>query len=84
MNYPYDFTQQLKEKAGHRCECERGQCHPSQGRCGEALIDGPGEGRWLPVRTGERITFPPLALDHIALCGRCAVPRTVRPMSLSL
>lgn len=83
MIYPSDFIQQLKERAGHRCECERGDCHPTDGRCVETLVDEPGEGRWLPVRTGERITFPPVALDHIALCGRCAVPRTGRPAALT-
>lgn len=76
MNYPPDFIKQLKERAGARCECERGGCHTSQGRCSETLTEDPGgQARWSPVLTGERLTFPPLALDYIALCGTCAVPR---------
>jgi len=77
MNYPTEFILQLKERSGNRCECERRECHEAQGRCGETLVEEPGgPGRWTPVFTGDRLTFPPAASNYIALCGPCAVPRT--------
>ena len=76
MNYPSDFIRDLKGRASDRCECERGTCHPSPGRCSRPLIEGPMEGRWLPVKTGDRVTFPPEAPDFIALCDPCIAPRT--------
>jgi hypothetical protein len=76
MNYPPDFVKELKDRAEHRCECERRECHQTPGRCTQELVDAPAPDRWSPVRTGERLTFPPVALDYIALCATCAVPRT--------
>jgi len=77
MNYPSDFLQELKQRSGDRCECERSECHPGSGRCSEKLTEeGTGAPRWTPVLTGERLTFPPVAMNYIALCGTCAVPRT--------
>lgn len=76
MNYPAEFIHQLKERSGARCECERRECHETQGRCSAVLADDPAEGKWTPVFTGERLTLPPAALDYMALCARCAVPRT--------
>ncbi|MBX7184568.1 MAG: hypothetical protein K1Y01_05415 [Vicinamibacteria bacterium] len=76
MNYPADFLKQIKDRAGDRCECERSDCHEAPGRCAARLKDEEGKPRWTPVLTGERLTFPPVASDYIALCGVCAVPRT--------
>jgi hypothetical protein len=77
MNYPPEFLQELKQRSGDRCECERSECHPGPGRCGEKLAEDPaGAARWSPVLTGERLTFPPVASNYIALCATCAVPRT--------
>lgn len=76
MNYPADFLKQIKDRAGDRCECERSDCHEAPGRCVARLKDEEGKPRWSPVLTGERLTFPPVASDYIALCGVCAVPRT--------
>ena len=77
MNYPPDFIQQLRQRAGDRCECERGECHQTPGRCIERLMEEPGGlARWSPVLTGEHLTFPPVPSNYIALCGPCAVPRT--------
>jgi hypothetical protein len=79
MIYPPDFMAQLKERAGDRCECERGDCHPSPGRCAERLRDElGGPPQWVPVLTGEHLTFPPVPSQHIALCAPCAVPRNAR------
>ena len=75
MNYPEDFISDIKKRAGDRCECERNTCHQTQGRCGEMLLAPDGLAAWSPVRTGERVTFPPVASDYIALCAHCAVPR---------
>lgn len=76
MNFPPDFVRELKERAGNVCECGRADCHPGSGRCHAELIEGPMEGRWLPVATGDQITFPPRAVNYIALCVPCIVPRT--------
>jgi hypothetical protein len=76
MNYPSDFLKQGKDRAGDRCECERSDCHQGPGRCNARLNEEPGKAHWTPVLTGERLTFPPVASDYIALCGTCAVPRT--------
>ena len=75
MNYPVDFISSIRERSGNRCECERRECHEAQGRCVEMLVEPDGLARWKPVRSGERITFPPVPSDYIALCNACAVPR---------
>ena len=75
MHYPPDFLHELKDRAANRCECERVECHQAQGRCREMLSGEPDPLRWTPVMTGERITFPPVVSNYIALCGTCAVPR---------
>ena len=75
MNYPADFISSIKERASEMCECERRECHQAQGRCTEKLLEPDGVPRWTPVRSGERITFPPVPSDYIALCSVCAVPR---------
>ena len=76
MNYPATFIQELKKRASDRCECERSECHQGPGRCGAKLVDEPAPTAWMPVLTGERLTFPPVPNDYIALCGACSVPRT--------
>ena len=75
MNYPPEFLEDLKARAESQCECERSECHQAQGRCRESLVGEPDPLGWSPVMTGERITFPPVAMNYIALCGTCAVPR---------
>lgn len=81
MIYPPDFLAQLKERAGDRCECERGDCHQTRGRCNERLRDEPAS--WTPVLTGEHLTFPPVPSQYIALCAPCAVPRNARRPSIA-
>ena len=76
MIYSPDFIRELKERSGGRCECERRECHEAQGRCSASLEGAPAEERWTPVFTGARLTLPPAPLDYMALCARCAVPRT--------
>ncbi len=80
MNYPPEFIHELKARADHRCECERGECHGAPGRCLAPLVDLPDEpARWSPVPTGDQMTFPPVASNYIALCIPCVKPR-VPPM----
>ncbi len=74
MNHTPEFLAELKNRAGDRCECERNECHGESGRCGVKLTDEPGRA-WSAVFTGESMTFPPVAQNHIALCAPCAVPR---------
>jgi hypothetical protein len=76
MIYSPEFVHELKERSGNRCECERGNCHAAVGRCITELTDTPGEGRWEPIMTGDHITYPPIAANHIALCDPCIAPRT--------
>jgi len=76
MNYTADFINELRNRSGSRCECERRECHPAEGRCTADLLEEPGIARWTPVFTGDRMTFPPEPSNYIALCGTCAVPRT--------
>lgn len=75
MNYPADFINELKTRSGSRCECERRDCHGAEGRCRAGLLEEGGIARWTPVLTGERLTFPPIASNYIALCAPCSVPR---------
>lgn len=75
MNFPAEFIQQLKERAENRCECGRSGCHQSSERCFQPLIGEPGASRWSPIFTGESPSFPPVAVNYIALCSQCAKPR---------
>ncbi len=83
MKYPADFVKELKDRSNATCECERGTCHPSPGRCSENLAGEPGGEHWAAVMTGDRITFPPVAMNYIALCRHCAVPRAGELKELS-
>ena len=76
MNFPEGFVAGLKQRAGDRCECERSECHGTPNRCGQSLVGMPDEQtRWMPVPTGEGVTFPPLISNYIALCLPCVKPR---------